>query len=597
MIGFVALLDTRGGSDVRALVTRAAARLPCTGPGTLTVLDDGPAALAAAPWFTEPLGGAWRADGNDRLLLAGTVRLDARAELRTALTAAGHELGDAAGDELLLATAYRAWGSSMAEHLIGDYAFVVWDPARRTMLCARDPFGVRPLYFIADAARLACSSSIEPLRALPDVGDALNMRAVADFLREGYTTDPRGTIWRDVHRVAPGHTVIVSLLESVPLVRRHWDFPVPSPLRYRDPADYAAHYREVLGEAVRDRLRCGSATIQLSGGIDSPTLAVTARRVAPQLALHAYTFVNERAVPTDDERRFAILAARAAGATQEIEDLSDQMPFEHLDDPAFRSSEPLDGAETATWRRFAVHAATRSPVQLIGEDGDALFLPSGLRTMLRTQGLADVLADVASYARARGRLPHTGLYLRRRLRSAFSRPPGSNAPWIRPGLLTSEAAVPAAPAITPHPIRPESHARLANPLWQSLLESIDPSAVPAALDVRLPLIDPRVIAFVWAIPPIPWCQRKELARVAFRDDLPAALLTRRKTPLYHFEEYQVARWRARALPVTLRSAAIREFVDFRTVETIFQNGSVHSMRAAWRVLALDRWLADSIASV
>ena len=69
-------------------------------------------------------------------------------------------------DPDLILLAYQHWGEDCARHLLGDFAFVLWDGERRRVLCARDHFGVKPLYYYRLGALLACASEIKALLAL-----------------------------------------------------------------------------------------------------------------------------------------------------------------------------------------------------------------------------------------------------------------------------------------------------------------------------------------------------------------------------------------------------------------------------------------------
>ena len=84
------------------------------------------------------------ADSPTQLSLAGELRLDNRAELIREL---GVPVRPAPSDAELVLAAYRRWGTDSPERLLGDFAFALWDGPRERVVCARDPFGVKPLYY------------------------------------------------------------------------------------------------------------------------------------------------------------------------------------------------------------------------------------------------------------------------------------------------------------------------------------------------------------------------------------------------------------------------------------------------------------------
>jgi hypothetical protein len=107
------------------------------------------------------------------------------------------------------------------------------------------------------------------------------------------------------------------------------------------------------------------------------------------------------------------------------------------------------------------------------------------------------------------------------------------------------------------------------------------------------MLDTRLLEFALAIPPVPWCQRKEIVRVAFRDELPAEVLRRPKATLRSYDDAQVASWRATRPCERLElSARTREFVNGDRALDSLRRGSAVEVLRAWRVLALDRWLRD-----
>src|SRR5690606_34954919 len=101
------------------------------------------------------------------------------ADLKRSLRGAGVSVISDAPTHLILA-AYRAWGDRCVEHLEGDYAFVLWDGARRRVFAARDFHGKRPLFYATFGGRLAIGSTVTTILAHPNCPDELNLTAVAE---------------------------------------------------------------------------------------------------------------------------------------------------------------------------------------------------------------------------------------------------------------------------------------------------------------------------------------------------------------------------------------------------------------------------------
>ena len=589
MSGYVAVLSRRGGDVDAGLLARLASPLAPHGPHAAGEHREDGVGLAHALLRARENASCGPHRSPRGAWLVGDVRIDAQAALRDALAAAGEAVPRASPDESLVLAAWHVWGEDAAARLLGDFSFAIWDPARRVLFCARDAFGVRPLYYADAGDTFVCSNVLGAVRAHPAVSARLHEPAIVSFLCVGWNVDLTTTSFADVRRLAPAHQLVVPAdAHAAATPRRYWSFPVPAPLRLRRDEDYVERFRATLGEAVRDRLRVPRAAILLSGGLHSPSLAATARRVAPEAELVAYTTVVSPMVP-DGDTPLASLVARRLGVRHEIVD-DVPLPLEHLGDRAFRPEEPLDEPEQSAWLRLARRIAAESPVLFVGEDGDALFQPPGLMTMLRTWPVLDVLSRVVRYTISHGHHPHLGLWLRRRLR-ALGRPREDPLPpWVRRDVV-ARTGVPLPAPIPRHPTRPESQQFLLGTVVQSIFEGFEPAYTRAALEARWPFLDLRVLEFALAIPPVPWCQRKELMRRAFRGELPDEVLRRPKTTLTGYDDAQVAMWRAaqdwRPLELAPRT---NEFVDSAGLLDYLRVGSTSQVLAAWRVLALDRWL-------
>ena len=521
------------------------------------------------------------------LVVAGTLRIDAQDALRAALALDSSSASERPSDVRLVALAYRRWGDRMAEHLIGDYAFVVWDRAARRVICARDSHGNRQLFWGRSGTRLAVASTTEAVRSLPGVSSAMYERAVVEFLRDGWATEPERTAFREVRRVPAAHTLVFDGEASLSL-RRHWDFPTPAPIRYRRDDDYVAHFRDVLAATLRDRCRSTDAAIMLSGGMDSTTLAAALRQAVPDVTLHAFTYDNPTLAPNDDAM-LAVPVAQRFGLRHEVVEVDEPPSMSHLDDEEALPSQPLDESDLAITRETLRAVSAAAPIAFYGEDGDTLLQAPTLLGQLRTQPLAEVVSSWASRWLRTGRRPWVGLEWRARVRRLGGDSAPDRTPWMR---ASARAVAPVAPfRARAHALRPQSVRLLASPIWDALYEGLAPATTRAPLLFTLPLVDPRLLAFVYAIPPVPWCQEKYLFRRAMRDELPPAVLARPKTPAGGLIEARVAQWRQRGGAETAISARVAPWVDVEAVRRIFREGSPYAVIDAWRVLHVDRWLA------
>ncbi len=242
----------------------------------------GPARPAAPP-LAETERGLAAGDAQRGLAAVASARLDDRGELREALglpRAAEAELSDG---ELIL-RAWRRWGRACPEHLLGDFAFAVWDARREALFCARDHIGAKPFYYAAVPGGFAFASEVGAVLAAPGVDSRFDEATLSIWLAPAphldYRFDGR-TFYRPVRKLLPGHALTVD--RGGARVERWWR-PEEAPAagasrRGRSDGECAEAFLALYARAVRDCLRGpGPIGAHLSGGLDSSGIAVLAAR-------------------------------------------------------------------------------------------------------------------------------------------------------------------------------------------------------------------------------------------------------------------------------------------------------------------------------
>ncbi|HEX7374512.1 MAG TPA: asparagine synthase (glutamine-hydrolyzing), partial [Steroidobacteraceae bacterium] len=241
-------------------------------------------------------------------------RIDNAAELRRDLRARGTVFRTATDSELVL-HAYDQWGDDLPGHLDGDFAFGLWDPRERKLLCARDRTGSRPFHYHWNGNTLAFASDASALLALPGIDLQLNLDFVAEILASEWMS-LEDTYWRGVRRLPPAHQMIVSAAGS--RVARYWYPRLDGVPPCRSPQEYAEYYRSLLFDVVRRMGRsCGPVACEVSGGLDSSALFAVATNLQRQGALqapdvHGYT-LNFRGAGDADEMDYAQAVASHVG--------------------------------------------------------------------------------------------------------------------------------------------------------------------------------------------------------------------------------------------------------------------------------------------
>lgn len=515
---------------------------------------------------------------------SGVVRLDDRDALTGALLDAR---GPGATDDATLAwRSFAAWGDRAPGRWLGDYAIAAVSPARDRLLVARGVTGVRACFHTAIGALECVSDDLALLTRLRPGGGGVPTEAVAEYLRHGQLVSPTLTFHRGVMRVPAAHTLIV-MRDGTHRLSRHWEHPTPAPRSARSEEEVAEEFHEVLGRAVRDRLRAPKTALLLSGGLDSPALAVAARRVAPEVGIHACT-VSWSSLLADPEVGFARQVAERLGLALEVIERS---PEEGLGASApFTTPEPMPAVEPGLWRSQSALLAARAPVVLNGEGADAILRPTPLLTQIGAEGLGRTASAWRAYRRAFGARPWIGLRASLGLEGRAQRSHSGSAPaWLRPEVAERVPLERAAPV--KHP-RAEAVRALLDPTWDAACWLDDPVMSGAEVVVLLPFMDPRVIRFCFSLPVVPWTQRKFLLRRAMRGHLPDAVLERPKSPLRGYDAARVRTWRALGAPAPL-PGPVTEWVDLDAWRHVLaKQDDPRGVCAAWRVNELSRWLAQ-----
>lgn len=193
-------------------------------------------------------------------------------ELRRELAALGHEFRSETDTEVI-AAAYAEWGEDCLLRFNGMWAFAIWDAEARKLFLARDRFGVKPLYYTQDS-RFAFASEMKAFLALDGFTPKLNDAIVEIALNSAQVCEgtQEQTLLSGVNKLLPGHCMTVDSRGTQ--LRRWWntaDHLSAPPLRYED---QVAHWRELFLDAVAIRMRSDVPIgTSLSGGLDSSAVA------------------------------------------------------------------------------------------------------------------------------------------------------------------------------------------------------------------------------------------------------------------------------------------------------------------------------------
>lgn len=469
--------------------------------------------------------------------IVADARIDGQHDLVTKLQVHGCGVHRGASDAELILRAYGVWQKDCVEHLLGDFAFAIWDRPRQRLFCARDQMGVKPFFYCHLGSTVVFSNTLDCIRQHPSVSSALNDLAIADFLLFEVNQDSATTSFADVQRLPPAHRATWS--DGRLHLSRYWSPPIDEPLFYKRPEDYVDRFRELLREVVSDRLRTNRVAVFMSGGLDSPTLAATAsdllRERSSSFDLQAFSRTDSQ-VPA--EQYCAGLVANHLKIPIHYHEWGDRAVNPNWEGTRFHSPEPSPTPwQMQAYQHYCEQIKSRSRVFLYGEGPDnALRFEwrSYLSYLVQHRRYVRIFRDTCSTVTSQRRLPFWGrIKQRTRELRTHDQPQPAFPDWVASSLesrlqLRARWEQFLEPATLIHPIRPEAYASFRMPLWQAVFERYDSGWTTAPFEVRYPFVDLRMLRYLLAVPALPWCRSKHLIRRAMRGILPKPVLLRTK---------------------------------------------------------------------
>lgn len=267
--------------------------------------------------------------------------------------------------EVLLA-AYLRYGPEFLSRLRGMFAFVLVDGRRARVMLARDRLGKKPIYYTLDDHRLIVTSEIKAFHAFPEVDLRPDPESVEAFFALQYIPGPF-TIYKNVRRLLPGHSLFLDLDQWVARERAYWSLGQSEVTRAKDVVDEVA---AALEESVRYRLVSDvEVGVLLSGGLDSTLVSYYAQEQTDR-PIRAFTvgFESDRLDESPIARRVA--SELGMPLVMGSGDHVDRSLFERV---TFHADEPLGDPACIPTYLIAGALSQHVKVVLSGEGADELF--------------------------------------------------------------------------------------------------------------------------------------------------------------------------------------------------------------------------------
>jgi len=338
-------------------------------------------------------------------------------KIKSELIKKGHTFYSGTDTEVIL-IGFIEWGEEIVKKLDGIFAFAIWDSLSKKLFLARDPIGIKPLYYYRSGETFIFSSEIKSILE-HNIPRVLNKEALNLYNAVSYVPGPH-TLFKDIFKLLPAHYMHV--IKGEIEMHKYWD-PDTTPLASSSKSDLTDGIRERILKAVEDQLISDRPLgVYLSGGIDSSVVLSSMSKVRGDIDTFSVGFdVDEHEEPEKFNADF-LLARKTAeyfGTNHHELEVSSDDAVNSLEDIVWHMDEPISNPTAVAMYKLAQYSKKTATVVLSGEGGDELFagydyyrmnraadlyhlVPSGLRQLISTTSTLKKLntpAGVERYAR------------------------------------------------------------------------------------------------------------------------------------------------------------------------------------------------------
>jgi asparagine synthase (glutamine-hydrolysing) len=518
--------------------------------------------------------------------------------LRPRLEGLGHHFYSLSDNEVIL-HAYESWGEECVDHLQGMFAFVLWDEKRRKLLAARDPVGIKPLYYAEWNGHLALASEAGALIKLLDHQPAPAPVALAYVMTLGYVPSP-WAIWQGVHKLGPGHLLTWQPGQQAK-VCPYWE--PPRAISGNKPAtveQLQERFEPVLKEHLLSDVPIG---LFLSGGLDSTSIAAGLREIGQPIQALTIGFPGS----SQSEAPTAEATAAHLGLPHQEISLSVGDVDELLSRIAAAYDEPQGYSAPLPMFLLSEVTASRFKVALAGDGGDELFggytwyqhldtplsyrwwfTYRALRPLVRRSAPPQIRQQAASaFARASVLHRHAWRLFPRFLpeeAESLLSPMGvrfGDKEMLEPFRRHFEPSLPLRRAL--------QRVDLMTFCTDSILAKVDKASMAHSLEVRVPWLDRRIVDWALSCTPDPRDgeRSKPLLRDYLRPRVPAEVLQRPKQgfSLRVLDNYD---WE-RAIKAIRQGPWVQNGLWEKNWERLLAPGVPYREARIWTLLCLTKW--------
>ena len=468
-------------------------------------------------------------------------------ELRADLEKLGCHFTTTSDSEVLIA-ALATWKEKALSRIEGMFAFALLDTHQGEILLARDPFGIKPLFFVQTSQGLAFSSEIPPLLHYPGVSRLANSQKVYDYMVFGYTDNDRLTLFTDIQCFPPSHAGRINLNTPAPAkieFQEYWRPEIQNVLSFDEAA---LNIQEIFLSNINSHLRSDVPFgLTLSGGIDSTAILAGMRSVGGEnLEINSFSFLSS--AKKTNEESWIKTAADAFGSKNHTVSIDPTYIEKDIDVLIQLQGEPF--GSTSIYAQYKVMQLARMhniKVLLDGQGADEIF--AGYRPFLAAR-LAEFLqhgkiVKAAKFLTHIGKLPDVSLkkiifqalseFLPestklpiRKLLGLSPEPLWFNTKWFRE--QGNIQIMPSRSSTSKSFLHHRLYESLTSNVLPALLRYQDRSSMAFSIEARVPFLTKKLVETAYACPSNYLISEKgvtkSVLRSAMKDLIPKSILDR-----------------------------------------------------------------------
>ena len=535
-------------------------------------------------------------------------------EMRDVLIKTAETFVSTSDTEVLL-KAYAQWGQRCLTKLVGMFAFAILDLKKRSLFLARDPFGIKPLYYSSSEKFFVFASEIKAILKFPGVSRQVNLRRLYEYLHFGLTDNGQDTLFADIKHLPSGHWLEVSLDgPNRYTLNRYYDIDLTQTLDISF-EEAASTVKQMFVNNIRLHLRSdvpiGTA---VSGGVDSSAIVMAARQLEPGQELNCFSYITDD--PSLNEEKWVDIVGTAANAVvHKTRPTPDELVLD-LDHLIQVQDEPF--GSTSIYAQYRVMRLAREngiKVMLDGQGGDevlagyAPYLASRLASLLKQGRLAEACRFWNNVRRLSGMtgkdllyrtgdvfLPQSLKGLARQLVGKYHLPSWMDMSWFKTrgvdGHFTKQS---------------KGSNLLRTHLYQTLLETNlpfllryeDRNSMAYSVESRVPFLTPEFVQFFFTLPEDYLISidgnTKSVFRQAMKGIVPDEVLTRKDKIAFATPEQSWLLYLNPWIQTVLDSGAARDipFLNIDSMREAWQEVVKRSRTfsfTVWRWLNFIRWV-------